>query len=223
MNQEIVAQLSWLDDITEADMEAMTAGERVALMWPLAVREWAKRGIDVRNQPFRRDVETIIRRRTDGSVTVTYSSPLNDGEPISLLREWLMGRRLEALTKNDHQWDFKFGDGLTVTAACLWRVLENGRVARTSGDDGHLFGLPAPVDCESWVNAKLAGATVARSDIREGALDFRIEFDSGCALELIADSSGYEAWQVSYERRQVVAMGGGSMSLVDPEGQRFFG
>ena len=52
----------------------MTPDERVGLMWPMAVAEYLKRGIDVRNQPFRRDVEKIIRRRPDGTEEVIYSS-----------------------------------------------------------------------------------------------------------------------------------------------------
>jgi hypothetical protein len=74
MDQRGLDDLSWLDDITEADIEAMTAGERIALMWPITVAGYLKQGIDVRNQPFRRDVVKIIRRRPDGTEEVVYSS-----------------------------------------------------------------------------------------------------------------------------------------------------
>ena len=74
MSEPDLDDLRWLDDLTEADMEAMTPDERVGLMWPLAVAEWLKRGIDVRNQPFRRDVVEIIRRLPDGAEEVRFSS-----------------------------------------------------------------------------------------------------------------------------------------------------
>ena len=56
-----------LESLTEADVLAMTPDERISLMWPLAVLEYAKRGIDVTNRPFDRTAIRVYRRLADGS------------------------------------------------------------------------------------------------------------------------------------------------------------
>lgn len=70
MSESNLGDLSWLDDLTESDMEGMTPGERIGLMWPMAVAEWRTRGVDVENQPFRRDIVRVIRRLPDGTVEI---------------------------------------------------------------------------------------------------------------------------------------------------------
>ncbi len=79
----IIHDLKWLDDISPERMEAMTAEERISLMWPMAMLEWARRGIDVSNQPFRRDVARLARRIPDGSERVIWQSDACDDPAAS--------------------------------------------------------------------------------------------------------------------------------------------
>ncbi len=72
--ERIIEELKWLDDLTPEQMEAMTVDERIGLMWPIAVLDWARRGIDVTNQPFRRDVAKLVRRLPDGSEQILWQS-----------------------------------------------------------------------------------------------------------------------------------------------------
>ncbi len=97
--------------------------------------------------------------------------------------------------------------------ACLWRLVEAGRIRFTSEDDGQQFGLPAPVDAASEVNGRLVGAAVEAVQLRKGLLDLELRFSTGHSLQVIPDSSGYEAWQVSRGNRQFIAGGGGELAV----------
>lgn len=43
------------------DVRNLSIEQRFAMVWQLTVEEWARKGIDVTNQPMRRDVERVIR------------------------------------------------------------------------------------------------------------------------------------------------------------------
>jgi hypothetical protein len=49
--------------------------------------------------------------------------------------------------------------------------------------------------------------------IEEGTLDLSIAFGSGHVLELLPDSSGYEAWQLGGGGMLAIAVGGGRLDL----------
>lgn len=52
----------------------MAPGERIALMWPLTVLDYAKRGIDVSNQRVDRTEYRLYRRMPDGTEVEIASS-----------------------------------------------------------------------------------------------------------------------------------------------------
>lgn len=91
--------------------------------------------------------------------------------------------------------------------------MEAGRIRVTSEDDGQHFGLPSPVDATSELNRRLAGAAVEAVELRAGLLDLELRFSTGHLLQLIPDSSGYEAWQASSRNRQFIAVGGGDLAI----------
>ena len=80
-----------LENLTEEELLAMTPGERIALMWPLTVLDYAKRGIDVSNQQVDRTVYRLFRRMPDGTEVeiassagrqaFTSSDPINSADP----------------------------------------------------------------------------------------------------------------------------------------------
>jgi uncharacterized protein DUF6188 len=125
---------------------------------------------------------------------------------------WLVGHSVQSLARREFDWVLNFDKGVRLVIACLWRLVEAGRIRVTSEDDGHQFGLPAPVDAAAEVNRRLATASVAAIEIREGTLDLELRFDGGHILQVIPDSSGYEAWDLSNGSSQFIAVGGGELA-----------
>jgi hypothetical protein len=80
MEERGLDDLSWVDDLTQEEIEAMTPGERIALMWPITVAHYLKMGIDVRNQPFRRDLVRLVKRLPDGTERIIFST--HPGEEV---------------------------------------------------------------------------------------------------------------------------------------------
>ena len=126
---------------------------------------------------------------------------------------WLVGHSAQSLTRREFDWVLEFDKGVHLVIACLWRLVDAGRIRVTSEDNGHQFGLPAPVDAAAEVNSRLAKASVAAVELREGTLDLELRFDSGHILQIIPDSSGYEAWELSNGSSQFVAVGGGELAV----------
>ena len=74
--------------------------------------------------------------------------------------DWLVKRRLRSVLRREYDWVFVFDGPATLTAGCLWRLLEDGRIRLTSEDAGR------SLDClrRSWGRRKLVGVLlVARS------------------------------------------------------------
>ncbi len=133
---------------------------------------------------------------------------------------WLVGYRFQSLTQREDDWVVAFDRNANIVINCLWRFVESGRIRFTSEDDGHPFGLPEPVDAAAKLNRRLAGASVEGVDLRERLLDLDLRFSTGHTLQVIPNSSGYEAWSVSRGNRHVIAVGGGELEIYgsDPGG-----
>ena len=127
--------------------------------------------------------------------------------------DFLKLHQLTAVVRREYDWVFTFSEGVSLVASCLWRLTEAGRIRLTSSDDGHQFGLPAPVDAERLLNELLAGSQVRNVDLRNGTLDLRLTFDNDRNVEIIPDSSGYEAWTLQRLEQQYIAVGGGTLSV----------
>lgn len=123
----------------------------------------------------------------------------------------LVGYRFRSLVRRESDWVVTFDREASLVVACLWRLVESGHIQFTSADDGHQFGLPAPVDAVAEVNARLAGAAIEAVELREGLLDLELRFCSGYRLQIIPESSGYEAWNLCIGNRQFIAVGGGEL------------
>jgi hypothetical protein len=126
---------------------------------------------------------------------------------------WLVGHRLQSFSRREYDWVVTFDKDASLVVACLWRLVESGRILFTSEDDGQQFGLPAPVDAAAEVNGRLAGAAVETVELRQGLLDLELRFNTGHLLQIIPDSSGYEAWNVCVGNRQFIAVGGGELAI----------
>lgn len=110
---------------------------------------------------------------------------------------WLIGRSVTDVIFNEpERWCFNFGENGSITAECLWRIIEHGRIKLCSKDHGHKFGHASHIDAAVKSVELLAGRTVKAFRVREVTTDITIEFSDDWLLEIIPDSSGYESWQV---------------------------
>jgi hypothetical protein len=125
---------------------------------------------------------------------------------------WLAGHSVQSLTRREFDWVLYFDRGVHLVIACLWRLVEAGRIRVTSEDDGHQFGVPVPVDAAAEVNRRIAKESVVAVELREGTLDLELRFKSGHILQIIPDSSGSEAWDLSNGSSQFIAVGGGELA-----------
>ena len=127
---------------------------------------------------------------------------------------WLLGRRCQRVDRDEFSWGFVFDGPAGVTHPCLWRLIEAGRIRCTSEDDGHQFGLPAPVDARAKAESVLSSRPVVSAMIRPETGDLILEFEGDLVLELLQTSAGYEAWHlVSPSGQHIVATGGGELAL----------
>jgi hypothetical protein len=129
--------------------------------------------------------------------------------------EWLAGHQLQSFTNRECDWVAVFDGDAKLTITCLWRLIESGRVRRTSLDEGQWFGLPAPVDAAAAISSRLTGEFVESVTLNSKTLDLDIQFGTGHILQVIADSSGYEAWTSCGGGKLVVAAGGGNLAVFD--------
>lgn len=129
--------------------------------------------------------------------------------------DWLIGHQFVAVTRRSHNWLFAFDNQTNLIVECLWRLIEGDRIRLTNLDDGQQFGLPAPVDASHEVSSRLTHAEIVAVNLRKSTLDLRLTFDTGHTLELIPDSSGYEAWDVGRANQKVIAVGGGDLAVFE--------
>lgn len=49
----------------QIDVDKATVEERFGLVWEMTIEEWAKKGIDIRNQPMRKDIGALYKLGTN--------------------------------------------------------------------------------------------------------------------------------------------------------------
>lgn len=112
-------------------------------------------------------------------------------------KQALVGKRIKVV-RREYDWIFDFGDHNSVSIACLWRLRDANGIRLTSEDQGHQFGLSAPLDVEQETNEYLGNSTMESLDDSDVWPDFILRFSNGSTVEVIADSAGYENWLASY-------------------------
>jgi hypothetical protein len=128
---------------------------------------------------------------------------------------WLRNLRFRDVQRLEHSWAFRFEGQTTLTAECLWRLLDNDQIIVTDRDDGHQFGRKHSVDVCRKVNGRLLNHVVEDVHLRPNVLDVTIRFSGGHTLELLPDSCGYEAWMVCRGGKTFVATAGGRIVVVE--------
>lgn len=135
-------------------------------------------------------------------------------EYLEPLQAWV-GKRCTEIVRNEFSWTFAFEAG-AVTATCTWRVLHDGGIVLTSSDDGHQFGLPAPLDAQEAAQV-LVGQRVTAVQVAPLTSDMRITLNYDTVVELLNHSASYEAWEatvtVEGHRAHIIALGGGAFNV----------
>jgi len=129
---------------------------------------------------------------------------------------WILGRHIRAVSLVDpSSWWFELEGGGTLRVDTLWRIVAAGRVAATSADHGHRFGVPNPVNSAECATRALADAAVRQASVTEDTGDVVLEFDNATRLEILTTSSGYESWSiVSPTGDEAIGLGGGKVELL---------
>jgi len=101
----------------------------------------------------------------------------------------LEGTTLDAVNRMEHSWEFNFGS-VGLTTGFPWRIVSDGRLTLASGDDGHPFGLPQPIDAKSEAARALVGQQIVSVIVDPETADLRITFGGGARLEVLSGSIG---------------------------------
>lgn len=110
------------------------------------------------------------------------------------------------LTRRESDWVFAFGEDLSMCVAAMWRIRTPREILVTDYDDGHQFGLPAPVDAEKRANEILERATVLQLENCASTGDVTIRLSKDLTIDVLTNSSGYESWQ-AYNGNELAAVG----------------
>jgi hypothetical protein len=134
-----------------------------------------------------------------------------DYERIDL--SWMIGRSFSDVRFLEPTlWRFSLCSYESIDAECLWRLVDDRHIVRTSNDHGQQFGLAAPIDASAEASRILAHATVVGVELFNATADIHITLSDRQRLEIIPESSGYEGWTVrGPDGVCFVAQGGGQI------------
>lgn len=135
--------------------------------------------------------------------------------PTEILFAALKGRECR-VSRREFDWNFYFGERVSIDASPPWRVVTADGIAHSADDDGQQFGLPRPVDGEARSNDLLRGQRVVKVELDEQTSDLKLLFDGGARLDFFNNSSGYEGWganvPTSGKELRIQALGGGKLT-----------
>jgi hypothetical protein len=123
-----------------------------------------------------------------------------------------------SITKAEYSWDLRFGDEVSLTIFCRWRLVANGGIRFGDGDHEQQFGLPAPVDGVTISEKILAGSPIVNAVVTDDTSDLVLIFANGARLDVFNSSGGYEGWTLTSRNPmgfEAVAMGGGRLVIFD--------
>ncbi|MFC1834095.1 DUF6188 family protein [Thermodesulfobacteriota bacterium] len=110
---------------------------------------------------------------------------------------WLEGRSCTNVVRHEYSWQFSFGEGCYLTVWSPWRIVVNGHIIVAHTDHGQKFGGLQPIDVPTRALQVLSARPIKSVIEQPVQGDLSLEFDGGARLELFADSSGYESWELS--------------------------
>lgn len=130
----------------------------------------------------------------------------NDAKVLGDLENHALGYGAR-FTRRENDWVLDIGEHLSICIEASWRLRTTEHILATDADDGHQFGLPAPVDAERSANDALRNLTVSSLRCDLGTADLQIGFSNELTIDVWTNSLGYESWQ-AYVRKELFAVGG---------------
>ena len=132
------------------------------------------------------------------------------------LIEILKGKTVLSFTIHEHGLCILGLSGdYALSAECLVRFIGADGSFFTVRDHGQQFGLPAPFDAAAAIEERMKGRVIDRASIREEISDLSLYLGSDC-LEVICDSSGYEAYNLRGPGDLIVVAHGGKEAPIQP-------
>ncbi len=125
-----------------------------------------------------------------------------------------IGASLQGVEKKDFSWFFRFGDRRVIGTESPWRFVTPERIAVTSEDHGHKFGLPSPVDATERVMSRLASLPVQSVSEHAETGDLFVTFGERLYLQFLQMSCGYESWHVTTHSGEAICTGGGEIAYI---------
>lgn len=138
--------------------------------------------------------------------------------PLAALQTATVGST-SVVELNENVWAFIFTrsgqPAGTITVESLWRLIKDGRIALTSEDHGHPFGLRVPVDAGEQARRALADKAVLELSVDRVTGDLTMDFAGEVRVQVITTSGGYESWQAYFRDgdQDVTLVGGGGGDL----------
>jgi hypothetical protein len=122
------------------------------------------------------------------------------------------GSSLTRVIKQDYTWFFQLGNGASFATEMPWRLVAADGLRVSSEDEGQTFGLAQPVDAAESVLGCVGAAPIKSLHAEPLTGDLHVEFANGMRLELLQLSSGHESWRLLAGGKEVVCLGGGSLT-----------
>jgi hypothetical protein len=125
----------------------------------------------------------------------------------------LLDTHLESVKRREYDWVFDFGRGSSLTVGSLWRLLSKQRIQITSEDNDQQFGLKAPLNVATQLTAEIGKEPITDVQVDSATSDLTLRFANGLRLQIVNNSSGYEAWNFYAAGLQVVGQNGDTVEL----------
>ncbi len=130
-----------------------------------------------------------------------------------LVESLLIGCRFKSLLRFEERWTFEFDQSAQLTVECPWRLLNSESIIIASSGDNR----PPPVAGSSVVasetTALLINRSVVGAKLNRHTLDLELALSCRSVVQLFADSTCFEAWQMVKSQILIVAGSGGNLSV----------
>ena len=141
-----------------------------------------------------------------------YNHPTMIQDKSKVDMAWLVGRKIASIEKLDFSWFFVFDDGSSIGTESPWRLLSTNGIVASSEDDGHSFGLPAPVNAAERAIEIVLQNHISGFELRERTADLIIYLANNTAIEVLNLSCGYDGWRAVHGKHEVFCLGGGRLA-----------
>lgn len=129
--------------------------------------------------------------------------------------KWVIRNRIKEIGKQDYTWFFAFDGGGSITTESTWRIITADGIRATSEDNGHEFGLSAPLDVVDVAKKIIGQQTIKQYALDPRTGDLSLHFEDNCELQFLNLSSGYESWHIVHGAHEIICMGGGKLQEIE--------